>query len=179
MISWGALGFGARGRGRASDADRGTMRLFRDREHPVRHWLWMTGSWTAILVATFVVSQVIWRVNDPSPKLALGGDFVPAYSAGKLARAGRAGEIYDLNAMEATEREVVAAGELEALPFYGAYLNPPWFAMAYVPLAGLPYRTAAEIWLGINLLCAIGAMILLCRMLPGGAGWRNWGLVPM
>jgi hypothetical protein len=116
---------------------------------------------------------------DPAPLLALGGDFVPAYSAGKLVREGRASDIYNLDAMAAVERGVVADGRLEPLRLYGPYLNPPWFAAAYAPLSALPYRIAAGVWLAINLLCVAVSMVLLRRMLPEGVDWRTWGLVPL
>lgn len=156
------------------------MRLFQARhEHPLRRALWLAGSWLGLAVVTFVISQAVWRISDPSPRLVLGGDFVPAYSAGKLVREGRADQIYDQSVMSAVERQVVEEASLEPLPFYGPYLNPPWFAVACAPLAGLPYRTAAGVWLAVNLLCAAGAMALLCRMLPRPAGWRAWGLIPL
>src|SRR5689334_8848655 len=138
------------------------MRLFRGSlDHPVRRWLWLAGSWVGLIVVTFVTSQAVSRAMDPSPLLALGGDFVPAYSAGKLVREGRASDVYNLEAMAATERGVVAEGGLEPLRVYGPYLNPPWFAAAYAPLSALPYRVAAGVWLVINLLCVLVSLVLL------------------
>src|SRR5690348_12031668 len=83
-----------------SIADRETMRLFRrSPDHPVRRWLWQVGSWVGLVVVTFVTTQAISRAIDPSPLLSLGGDFVPAYSAGKLVREGKPTDIYNLEAM--------------------------------------------------------------------------------
>jgi len=81
--------------------------------------------------------------------------------------------------MERIERRVVADAELEPLPVFGPFLNPPFFAALYVPLAGLPYRMAAAGWLAINLMLLSAALVLLCRMLPRDVGWRSWGLVPL
>lgn len=156
------------------------MRLFApSHPHPLRRRLWLGGSWLAIAVVTFVATVLAPHFYDDAGRLTLGGDLVPAYAAGTLVRQGRAADVYDPAALAEVERAIVRDARLEPLPLYGAYLNPPFFAAAYAPLAALPYRTAAGVWLGINLLCVAGALVLLVRMLPRGAGWRCWGLVPL
>jgi len=156
------------------------MRLFApSHPHPLRRRLWIGGTWLGLAVATFVVTVLVPHVIDGSGKLTLGGDLVPAYAAGTLVRQGRAVEVYDSNALAGVELQIVRDAKLEPLPLYGAYLNPPFFAAAYAPLSAMPYRTAALVWLGINLLCVAGSLILLVRMLPAGMNWRCWGLVPL
>ena len=153
--------------------------LIRPHPHPLRHRLWLGGTWLGLVVATAVVMLATARNGDGSKLMSLGGDFVPAYAAGTLVREGRAIDVYNEAAVAQVERQVVAEAELEPLPFYGPYLNPPFFAAAYAPLSALPYRTAAAVWLGINLVCIAGAIALLVGMLPREVDWRAWGLVPL
>jgi hypothetical protein len=161
-----------------ADIDRMQL-LCRPHPHPLRHRLWLVGTWLGLVVATAVVMLAGARNGDGSKLMSLGGDFVPAYAAGTLVREGRAIAVYNQTAVGEIERRVVREADLEPLPFYGPYLNPPFLAAAYAPLSALPYRTAAAVWLGINLACVAGAIALLIGMLPIGTGWRAWGLVPL
>ena len=101
------------------------------------------------------------------------------YAAGELIREGRGRELYDIEPMAAIEHRVEAEADLEHDSLYGPFLNPPFFALAYVPLAMLPYREAAAVWLTINLLLLAGSVLLLCRMLPRECDWRTKGLIPL
>ena len=162
----------------AEAADNQFMRLLRaDGPHPLRRRLWIGGSWVGLLVAVVVISQAIGRLSDPSNRLELGGDFVPAYAAGTLVREGRFAEIYHTDAMERVERATVAAADLEPLPFYGPYLNPPFFAALHAPLSALPFRHSAAIWLVFSLVCVAGSIAILSRILSND--WRTWALLPL
>src|SRR5258708_3830764 len=119
----------------ARRADNLTMRLFANSHpHPLRRRLWLGGTWLGLVVATFVIMQALSHAVSGSHLLSFGGDFVPAYAAGTLVREGRAVEVYDEAALGEAERRVVREADLEPLPLYGAYLNPPFFAAAYAPL---------------------------------------------
>jgi hypothetical protein len=148
-------------------------------EHALSRRFWVGGTWLGLVVLTTVVMLVGARDPDGSKLMSLGGDFVPAYAAGTLVRLGQPLAVYDESAIGAIERQIVEDARLEPLPFYGPYLNPPFFAAAYAPLSALPYRTAAGVWLAINLACIAGALALLVGMLPVGTSWRNWGLAPL
>ena len=150
-----------------------------DPDHPLRKRLWQAGLAVALVILVLAVHETIVRATDGSSRLALGQDFLPVYAAGTLVGAGRANQLYAIDDVARIERQVVSEANLEPLPVYGPFLNPPFFAAAYVPLAALPYRAAAAAWLSINVLMLAGAVVLLCRMLPAGAGWRAWGLVPL
>jgi len=77
------------------------------------------------------------------------------------------------------QQQVGEANQLELKKqSFGPFWNPPFYAWIFVPLAGLPFRTALAVWWGVNLLCLSGAMILLCRMLSETGDWRIIGLVP-
>jgi len=77
------------------------------------------------------------------------------------------------------QKEVGEANHLELKKeSFGPFWNPPFYAWLFVPIAGLPFRTALVIWWAFNLVCLSGAMILLCRMLSEAGDWRVIGLVP-
>ena len=147
--------------------------------HPLRKRLWQGGLAVALLLSILLTVEAIARNGSGSHHLSLGEDFLPVYSAGKLIAQGHSSQLYVMDAMAEIERKTVADADLDPLPLYGTFLNPPFFAAAYVPFAALPYRSALAVWLGINLLLAGGSIVLLCRMLPSGATWREWGLVPL
>lgn len=154
------------------------VRILRaDAHHPARKRLWQAGLGLALFVGVFVIHEVAVRSADSSRRLSMGGDFVPVYAAAKLIHEGNGRAIYSISTVERMERRVVAEADLEPLPVYGPFLNPPFFAALFVPLARMPYRAAAVLWLAINLTLLSGAMALLCRMLPRDAGWKSWGLV--
>lgn len=156
------------------------MKIFRaDPQHPIHKRLWQAGLGLALFVGVFVIHEVAIRSADSSRRLSMGGDFIPVYAAAKLIRQGNAKGIYSLPTMERMERQAVKEADLEPLPVYGPFLNPPFFAALFVPLARFPYRTAAAVWLMVNLILLSGALVVLCRMLPPDAGWKSWGLVPL
>jgi hypothetical protein len=80
-------------------------------------------------------------------------------------REGRLPELYDLNAVESFEMEMVKQQGLELGPGFGPWWNPPFAAWAFVPLAGMPYAIAVRVWMGISLLALVAAIVLMCRML--------------
>ena len=155
------------------------MRPVSANPHPIRRRLWFWGTLWATVVAIIVLADASRRLAEPSTRWELGGDFVPAYVAGTLVRQGRATEMYQREVVERIERQVVSEANLEPLPFYGPYLNPPFFAALFAPLSALPYHQAAMVWLAFNLIFVAGAIVLLWRMLPPDDGWRAWGLAPL
>ncbi|HXE53285.1 MAG TPA: glycosyltransferase family 87 protein [Tepidisphaeraceae bacterium] len=156
------------------------MRILRpDPHHPIRKRLWQASIAIALVVLVAVIHDTVVRLSDRSNQLSLGEDFLPVYAAGTLVRQGRSAELYAIEPIAQIERRVVAEANLEPLPMYGPYLNPPFFAAAYVPFSMLPYRQAAAAWLGVNLLLLGACMVLLVQLLPQGTGWKDWGLIPL
>jgi alpha-1,2-mannosyltransferase len=93
-------------------------------------------------------------------------DHLAFYSAAVMIREGRGGEIYD-NATLA-QRQIELVGETWRGK-YEAYRNPPFYALMYVPTAGLPYVASAAIWTVISLVCLVGGVHLLGPERP----WRT------
>jgi alpha-1,2-mannosyltransferase len=92
-------------------------------------------------------------------------DFTIFYTAGKCVYEGRGRQLYDLETQLALQRSF--APEVEhrenALPFN----HPPFEALLFVPLAGLPYVTAYVVWAIFNIALIVGFWILLRPRLPG------------
>jgi hypothetical protein len=150
-----------------------------DQPHALRKSLWLGGLGVGLFLSILVAHEAAVRLSDRSSRLTLGEDFVPAYAAGTLVRQGRWAQSYSIDSVAEFEHHVVKDADLEPLPVYGPFFNPPFFAALYAPLAALPYRQAAVVWLGINLFLLSASIVLLCRMLPAGCGWKSWGLVPL
>ena len=156
------------------------MQILRaDQPHALRKSLWLGGLGVGLFLSILVAHEAEVRLSDGSSRLMLGEDFVPVYTAGTLVRQGRWAELYSIDSIARIEHQVVKDADLEPLPVYGPFLNPPFFAAFYAPLASLPYRQAALVWLGINLFLLSASVVLLCGMLPAGCGWKCWGLVPL
>jgi hypothetical protein len=156
------------------------VRILRpDPVHPIRKRLWQATGALALVMLVLVAREAIVRNLPGSHRLSLGEDFLPVYAAGQLVREGRSAELYAMEPLAKIEREVVAHADLEPLPVYGPFLNPPFFAAIYAPFAALPYRPALCVWLGLNLLLIAGSAWLLCRMMPAAAGPMGWGLIPL
>ena len=150
-----------------------------DPHHPIRKRLWQAGLAVGLFLTVIVIQQTVVRLRDGSEQLKLGGDYLPVYAAATLVREGRGAELYSIEPLAQIERQIVGKANLEPLPIYGPFLNPPFFAAAFEPLSRLEYRQSALAWLALNLLLLAGSIALLCRLPPPGGGWKDWGLVPL
>jgi hypothetical protein len=98
-------------------------------------------------------------------------DHLAFYSPARMIREGRGWEIYDHARLNEYQRGLFAPGVWEA---FEAYRNPPFYALLYVPTAGLSYTTSAWLWNGIALACLAAGVRLLGAERP----WRAtaWAL---
>lgn len=145
----------------------------------LRKRFWLVGGGIGLFLLTLVVGGPIVDRSHDAGKLGLGYDFLPAYVAGHFARTGEFEKMYDRAAFSEMQTRVIREADLEMDGRYGAGLNPPHFALLFAPLSALPYRTAAAIFLGINVLLLAGSLVLLARMLPHDSPWSVRGLVPL
>ena len=117
----------------------------------------------AVLVATIVVHG--WMFFRLRREIAAGyPDFTIFYTAGKVVNEGRGRQLYDLETQFALQRSF--APEVKhrenALPFN----HPPFEALLFVPLAGLPYVAAYLVWAAFNIALILGFWTLLRPRLP-------------
>jgi hypothetical protein len=166
---------------RRPGADNGHIVLFRK---SLRTRLWVGGSAVALFVATVAVANgVLARGAGPAGS-RIGLDFLPFYAAGTFIREGRPAAMYDIGALRAREREIATPSGLALGDGFGPFWNPPFFALPFAAMAGLPFHTALSVWLGLNVAALAIAIGLLCRTLarsdlPDCANWRTWALVPL
>jgi len=86
-------------------------------------------------------------------------DIVAFYVAGKILQEGHSERLYDVPAVAGEEAAVLgrSAGYHGGLPF----LNPPFVAGLFYPLALLPYGIAQAVWLGLSVAALATALALL------------------
>ncbi len=119
----------------------------------------------------YVILQTVDRWDGESAERR--EDVVAYYAAGRLLRDGRGDSLYRADVLAETERIILGrpAGWHDGL----VYMNPPFFAGLFAPLAALPYGQAQALWFGIGALAVFASVALLLpelRRLP-----RPWTVV--
>ncbi len=96
-------------------------------------------------------------------------DYVAFYSAGKLVLEGAGSQIYDIDALAATEHDVMGreVGGTGTLGFF----NPPFVALFFAPLTLLPVATAGFVLLILNLVLVTVAGAVLHHHLRIRSAW--------
>jgi hypothetical protein len=99
--------------------------------------------------------------------LRYGHDFRGYYAAARVALSG--GDPYDYRQVAPVLLE--STGYVGNNPFY----YPPWFCLAILPLALLPFDLARAVWIGVNWVLFFGGLALTFRALAWPVrGWRRW-----
>lgn len=134
--------------------------------------------YSAMMLALSALGLLGWialsdGVNDRNGK-PLGTDFSSFYTAGHLAREGRAADAYDPASHHAQQRRQFG----ETTPYY-AWAYPPVFFLIAAPLSALPYPLALALWQCGSFALYLAAMGLIVRNLKrrGIIVGRVWILV--
>ena len=90
-------------------------------------------------------------------------DLLAFWAAGRLILDGHAGDLYDAAALTALQRTVIPVPI--GMNGYMPYINPPFAAAAFAPLAALAEPVARIVWALVNLALAAGAAGWLTREL--------------
>lgn len=109
--------------------------------------------------AAFLFNESTFAVLDRSGKVR-GRDFLQFYIAGRLAPHHDAG-MYNHARFFALQQQLLPVDELNPR-YYPLY--PPTVALAFIPLARLPYERAIEIWWLIQTACLLAAGKLLINL---------------
>lgn len=133
-----------------------------------RRRLWLALFGIGLLIAGALVGEAIRATTAPPGPRALGQDLLPGYVAGRMVLSGRSPELYDAGAVAGCTARVMREANLAGVPRHAAWINPPFYAWAFVPLAALPYRTAAIAYLAFNLALFAVACLFLCRLVARG-----------
>lgn len=131
--------------------DAATARLVR------RGWrlAWPVG---AISWAVWLASLALGGWEYDVEGTLLGIDHLAFYSAANLVRDGDAGRMYDYDFLGPYQ------GGLVGTPDWGAlvgYRNPPFYALLYLPTAGLPFVASNLLWMAGGLAVMAGGVYLL------------------
>ena len=89
-------------------------------------------------------------------------DHLAFYTAGRLVRDGRAGDLYDLSAVARYQADLFP-GRWDALE---AFRNPPFFALPFALTAGLPYAASGWLWTLVGVAVFAGGLLVLDRRPP-------------
>src|SRR5215216_3222964 len=137
-------------------------------ERRVRGYSWL------LLVVWMASLAVSIGLGQP-PRNAFGQAILPDYLAhwtgGRLLLEGAADRLYDGPTQQLLQDQTV--GPSDKLSWY---VNPPFTALFYLPLAALPYLPSALVWTVLSL----GLLLLsahLLRPLVPGLGRAHWRLV--
>jgi len=166
------------------------------RPQPTSTRLWQAGGLVAAIVLTVVVLNQLLPAEKSVGGEMLGHDFLAFYTAGTVVNNGNTGDLYSLSYANTFQHEIGRWFDLDlAEASFGPYWNPPFFALVFAPLAKMPYPYALATWTAINLFAAIGAVMLLSKMVAKAAHpwptyesqslgkfvqpWRYWLLVPL
>jgi len=148
---------------------------------PVSRLLWKAAS---VLLLLTIIAGAIGMTMPADRKLGwtlFGNDLMPSYAAGQLIREGQVDQIYNPYAVKRVIRSLWAEHYAQHPMSDGLapWLNPPAFALLFVPLAGLPYGQAMTVWIGFNVACLTIACLLLMKLLPTGTPRSVRWLVPL
>ncbi len=90
-------------------------------------------------------------------------DHLAYYTAGRLVREGRAGELYDLSAVTAYQAGLFPPGRWESLE---AFRNPPFVAQLAAGTAGLSFAASGWVWALFGVAVYVGGLRLLSPRPP-------------
>jgi hypothetical protein len=149
----------------------------------LRDRLWLGGVGVLLFLLTMIVGSHLAGPRASLIAAPMGEDLIPSYMAGAFVREGRPDKLMDFAEAKRFQAELRQREGLVRHGRTGPWLNPPFFAWLFAPLAGMSYRAALHVWIGVNLLLLAGSIFLLCRILLADhehrPDWRVWGLVPL
>jgi hypothetical protein len=154
----------------------------------LRTKLWKGCFAVALFIASLFILDFVMSGPQPAKGSGFGLDYIAFYRAGMLVHTGHADRLYDLQDTRNFDSALAQRQNLSLGNNYAPFLNPPFFALLFAPLAMLGYTPSLVIWLLINISCCAGAAALLCRIIPAEydldpnleplRDWKNYALVP-
>lgn len=135
----------------------GDSRKNKGLQHLLTPWRlkWYSRSLLAAIVVAFIIA--VLSGNGASTLTGrLGGDYAAFYGAGRIVAEGESGELYNWNRQLDAQKGLFPGEDKSFLPF----MNPPYVALAYVPLSLLPYRFSYVIYT----LLLVGALLMTLHL---------------
>jgi hypothetical protein len=116
---------------------------------------WYPRSLLAAIAVAFIIAML--SGNGASTLTGrLGGDYAAFYGAGRIIAEGEFGELYNWKRQLDAQKDLFPGEEKSFLPF----MNPPYVALAYLPLSLLPYRLSYV----IHTLLLVGALLMTLHL---------------
>jgi len=112
--------------------------------------------WIAWLISLFARPGLLDLAGNVK-----GADFIEFYAAGRIVAAHDTADLYNLDVQARVEHEITAREQWSG--FHG-FINPPFFALPFVPLAALPYLSAFAVWSALGILMLMGTLRLIGRL---------------
>lgn len=157
--------------------------------------LWFAGGGVGLFLLVLVIGNQFIPRDKSVTRQMLGHDFLAFYTAGSFVRQGRYHEMYLLDPVRDFEHATGKQAGLEVGKSFGPWWNPPFYALAFEPLAALSYPVALMVWRWISVVAVLAAIGLLATIIarvsrPPSVSqdtsetsalrqWRAWGLVPL
>jgi hypothetical protein len=136
---------------------------YSDAANWIRGRLWIAIAAGCVMWAVWLVSLALGGWYKDNRDQLVGADHLAFYHAARLIRDGQEERLYDYDWLQATryQQELVGWdwGGLQGA--FEAYRNPPFYALLYVPTAGLSYYTSFVIWTIISVALLALAIHLL------------------
>lgn len=101
----------------------------------------------AALWLGWVINLALGSGNMDATGHLIGTDFVAFYTAGKILQAGASERLYDLELARQIQQPLYGS----PVELFNPYLNPPFYAVLFIPFASLPYPWSPLVWMSINL----------------------------
>ncbi len=149
------------------------------RPAPFRKRLWQGAGAIALFLATICIANAFVPPDRAITRGMLGHDFLAFYTAGTFARTGKVDQLYDLESVRSFEHQIARESSLEVRDSVAPFWNPPFYAWLFAPLSLLSFPAALKVWIALNLVALGTAIVLLCRLLPGGVDRSTMILVPV
>jgi hypothetical protein len=125
-----------------------------------------------LLVATLLAGALVaatlgfsanFRSSDRQERGPYAGDFLHEWTGAYIVRSGDASRLYDPSYANALQHDPDLVGFRLRADGFLPLVYPPVYYLALSPLAALPYRTAAWVWVALTLACFAIAALLLGR----------------
>jgi hypothetical protein len=122
-----------------------------------------------LLTGAMLLGQAFALLAPAGPRdahgIVKGHDFVHFYTLGVVARSGQLATLYETRPLNETMWRVVPEARPGLfLPLYG-----PQVAVAFAPLAAMPYERAVHVWLVVSLLLYGAAVVGIVWLVPASA----------
>lgn len=146
-----------------------------DTANPCHRWLKVTGGAVLLWLICFSLFLAVapnFHFHPHTGDTPYGADFLQEWVGARLVSEGEIGSLYDTRLFQSQQHNQELLGfEWSANRLFPP-VYPPMHYAAFVPLALIPYRWAALIWLGFLIACALLAAYQIARIAQHYAGER-------